>query len=72
MKELAAYFKNINEIFWGSHFYEWWFYLSVVLILIFEKRKTRRIIFGVFPLLFIIGIFNPVSYQIMQMINPKW
>ncbi len=72
MSALATYFKNINDIFWGSNFYEWWFYLSVVLILAFEKHRTRKVIFGLYSFVFIIGIFNPVSYTIMQMINPMW
>ena len=41
-------YAQINEMFWDGSPFQWIFYASVLLILIFEKRKVHRIVFGVF------------------------
>jgi len=58
-------YAQINEMFWDGSPFQWIFYASVLLILIFEKRKVHRIVFGVFPLVMLVAMFNPVSYGLV-------
>lgn len=52
---------QINQMFWNGSPFQYIFYISVLLILILEKRKLHKIVFGVFPIVVIVGIFNPVT-----------
>lgn len=54
-------YTEINRMFWNGSPFQWVFYASVLLILIFEKRKVHKLVFGVFPVVMLVGIFNPVT-----------
>ena len=70
MKELFYFFRQVNEVLWGESIFQYWFYINLVIILLLEKRRTYRIIFAWFPIVFYIVIFNPVSYKVMSKIFP--
>lgn len=59
-------FAQINEMFWKGNSFQWIFYASVLSILIFEKRKVHRMVFGVFPLMMLVAVFNPVLYRLVN------
>lgn len=67
MMDLVSYFQQVNAVFWGENIYHWWFYFSIILILIIEKNRTIKIIFGWYSIAFLIGIFNPLTYRIITM-----
>ena len=52
-------YAQINQMYWDGSLFQWLFYASVILILIFEKRKTHKLVFGVFPIVMLVGMFNP-------------
>lgn len=54
-------FAKVNRLFWNGSPFQWVFYASVLLILIFDKRKVHRLVFGVFPLGMLLVMFNPVT-----------
>ena len=54
-------YVQINQMFWNASPFQYIFYVSVLLILIFERRKLHKIVFGVFPIVVIVGMFNPVT-----------
>lgn len=53
-------YAQINQMYWDGSLFQWLFYASVILILIFEKRKTHKLVLGVFPIVMLVGMFNPV------------
>lgn len=61
MKQCA----EVYNMFWNGSLFQWIFYASVVLIILFEKRKYHKLIFGVFPILAIIGILNPLTAHLI-------
>lgn len=72
MSELIRYFQNVNDIFWGDDVYRWWFYAAIVIILIFEKRKMVKRIYGVYPLCFLLVLLTPIFHKIMEKIVSGW
>ena len=64
MQDLIAYFTDVNNIYWGKSFFQFAFYLSLVLIFLFARNKEAKISFFYYPLIFFIGIFNPLAYQL--------
>ncbi len=72
MSDLLDYFRHISDVFWGNDIFHWWFYISIVIILILEKNTAAKWFFGAFSILFLIGICNPIAYNIMQFVAPEW
>lgn len=70
MARLFEYFKYINEKHWGNSPYQWVLYAGIILILLFEKRKTAKLVFGVFPLVYLLAIYNPLSVRLASKIWP--
>lgn len=71
MAELMNYFRYLNEFNWGNGIYQWLFYASIVIVLIFEKKKIARIIFGWLPLAFLVAIYNPIFNYLIRIIFPN-
>lgn len=66
-----AQFVSVDQMFWQGSFYRYIFYASVILILIFEKRITYKIVFSFFPLLMTVGLFNPVTSVLVALFFSK-
>jgi len=66
-----AQFLSVDQMFWQGSFYRYIFYASVILILIFEKRTTYKIVLGFFPLLITVGLFNPVTSAVVALFFSK-
>ena len=56
----------LNDWHWHGGYYQWVFYAGIVLVLIFEKRKTARIIFGWLPVVYLLCIYNPLFMKAMD------
>lgn len=54
-------YAQINRMFWNGSYFQYIFYASIALILVLEKRKLHKIVFGVFPVVMIFGMFNPAT-----------
>lgn len=63
MQEMLDYFQYINNFHWGTNWYQWLFYAGIILVIMFERDKIAKSVFGWFPVLFLIGIFNPIFYR---------
>lgn len=72
MEELLQYFLEVNRIFWGDDIYQIWFYVSILLILFLEKKKTNKIVFAWYSIIFLVGLFNPISNRIMSFVASAW
>ena len=72
MGELMKYFQEINQIAWGDSWFQWWFYLAVVILIAIEKRKILKLAYGFFPVCFFIVIFNPVASAVMGKMTKGW
>ena len=59
-------FAEVNQMFWNGSSFQWAFYACIVLILIFEKSKAGKVVFGIFPLIMLVGIFNPLTPVILR------
>jgi len=54
-------YTKVYDMYWNGSPLQWVFYASILLILIFEKRKTYRLLFGVFPVVTLVAVFNPLT-----------
>ncbi len=72
MEDYFAFWKTVYEAFWGHSVYHGWFYLALVLILVLEKNRMVRRVYGVFPLCVLVGLFNPLTYELMQVFAGSW
>lgn len=72
MQEMFQDFMTVNNIFWGDDVFHWWFYIAIVLILIFETHSTTKITYAWYSVVFLIGLFSPLSNMIMSRINSAW
>lgn len=62
MRAILEQFIQVNNMFWEGSLFQWAFCFGVVLILILEKNTTKKIVFGVFPLVILGIIFNPITF----------
>ncbi len=67
MRDTINHFLYLNDFNWRESPYQWFFYAGILLILIFERRKMLRIVFGWLPLLFLVSIFNPVCLKLLNL-----
>lgn len=72
MQEMFQSFIEVDNIFWGDDVFRWWFYIAISIILVFEKKRSTRITFAWYSIVFLIGMFNPLSNTIMSIIAPEW
>jgi len=64
-------YTKVNEMYWGGSPMQWVFYASILLILIFEKRRTYRLVFGVFPVVTLVAVFNPLTAAAVSLLFKK-
>ena len=60
-------YTKVNEMYWSGSPLQWVFYASILLILIFEKRKTYKLVFGVFPVVTLVAVFNPLTSKAVSL-----
>ena len=60
-------YTKVNEMYWSGSRLQWVFYASILLILIFEKRKTYKLVFGVFPVVALVAVFNPLTSKVVSL-----
>lgn len=72
MQDLYQSFINVDNTFWGDDIFRWWFYIAIILILIFEKQRITKITIAWYSIVFLIGLFNPLSNWIMSKVAPAW
>ena len=65
MRETIDSLLSLNDLHWRGSVYQWFFYAGVLLVLIFEKRKTIRIVFGWVPVLYLALMFNPICIKLL-------
>lgn len=64
-------FLSIDQMFWQGSFFRYIFYASIIIILIFEKKITIKTVFGLFPLLMAVGLFNPLTSALVTLFFDK-
>ena len=60
-------YAQINQMYWGNSPLQYIFYASILLIIVLEKNRIRKIIFGIFPIMMIVGMFNPLTSTVVDM-----
>ncbi len=65
------YLSGVISVEWGSSRFQWFFYLSILLVLLLEKRRAIRVILGWFPLLFLAVVYNPLFSGILSLFVNK-
>lgn len=66
MRETIDSLLSLNDLHWRGSAFQWFFYAAILLVLIFEKRKTIRIVFGWVPVLYLALMFNPVCLKLLN------
>lgn len=69
MSDLISYFRTSDNAFWGDNVYRWWFYFSLIVIIVTEKRKMVKRVYGVYPIVFYIALFNPITYSLTKVFS---
>ena len=72
MSEMLAFFQTVHQNVWGGSIFEWLFYISVLFILVFEKRREVKIIFALYSIAFHIIVYNPLNYRRIIAACLKW
>ena len=72
MAEFLSYIKNVSNTFWGTDVFQWLFFGSAVVILRLEKNSAVKRMLGIYPLMLLLAICNPVMYLIMQKMELSW
>lgn len=67
MKAFFDYFLEVNHIHWGDGPYQWIFYLGIVLILVFEKKRNVRRIVAWVPIAYLVTVFNPLFSKLLTL-----
>lgn len=58
-------YAQVNQMYWNGSIFQWIFYAGILLILVFERRRINKVVFGVYPIVMIIGMFNPVTSMVV-------
>lgn len=69
MRDMQSFIEKITELSrfnWQGGAYQWFFYAGILLVLIFEKRRMARIIFGWVPIAYLLCIYNPVFMSALE------
>ena len=66
MPDLISFFKITDNVFWGDDVYRWWFYLSIIVIIVLEKRKMIKRVYAIYPIVIYIALFNPITYEVTK------
>lgn len=64
MQETIEFLKNLYAICWESYAYQGWFYLAILMILILEKDKLIRNLYGGYSLIILLIISNPIMIKV--------
>lgn len=64
--EIISFLQNMTVTFWGNYGFHTLFYFSLVLILIFEKRKICRAGVLGYSVCILMIIYNPAMYYIYK------
>ena len=75
MHSISLIFKNAFEMwrqstftFWGEKYYICIFVLALISALFFDKNKSRKLTFVGYTLLVLVGIYNPVTYYLCNIV----
>ena len=68
MESMIPFIRRINAGFWGDDVYQWWFYLAVIVILLFDRKKMEKRVYGVYPLCFLIALYMPFTRLITSIV----
>lgn len=66
MNAFWQYLSGTVSTHWESGFFQWYFYLGILLVLLLEKRKAVRIVMGWLPVCFLLVVYNPLCGHIMD------
>lgn len=62
MNAFLQFYISIFQMSWGEGGFKVLFYLSLLIILVLERRRNVRIVFALFPIVFHLLVFNPLFY----------
>ena len=71
---MSAFWDYLSEVIsthWGNGFFQWYFYLGILLVLLLEKRRSIRLVLGWAPLLFLAIVYNPLFGRAMALVIDK-
>ena len=69
MKAWLSDFLTVNQTVWAGSLLQWGFYAAVLLVLLLEKRKMVRAVFGWYPLLFLLLLVSPLRQLALRLIG---
>ena len=67
MRGMFTFFQTVHQNVWGGSIFEWLFYISILFILVFEKKREVKIIFALYSIAFHIIVYNPLTYKVLSM-----
>lgn len=71
MQETVEFLKNLYTICWGNYAYQGWFYLAILMILMLEKDKLIRSLYGGYALIILLIISNPITVKVVSVFFGK-
>lgn len=71
MGELKEFFTTMLQTYWGEGVYQYWLLFAIASILFIEKDKTKKLTYGIYSLLVLLIIFNPLSIKVLELFFAK-
>ena len=71
---MSAFWHDLSGVVsthWGNGFFQWYFYLGILLVLLLEKRRSIRLVLGWAPLLFLAIVYNPLFSRALALVISK-
>lgn len=66
MTEMLQFVQQADRAFWDWGVYHIWFYAAVLLIILLEKSPVTKRTVGIYPVCFLLALYNPLVYIIVK------
>lgn len=67
MRETIDLLLGLNDFHWRGSAYQWFLYAGILLVLVLEKRRMPRIVFGWLPLTYLVLMLNPATIKLLDL-----
>ena len=60
--------KTTSSMFWGPYGFIYWFFISLFIALIFDKKKERKLTYAGYSVLVLFALYNPIVFYLCRKI----
>ena len=68
INEMNLFFQNVKNNVWANSLFRWFFYICMIIILLLQTRKSVKITFCYYSTVFLLLLYNPITYIVIRRI----